>query len=745
MTSPAWPAAVFDAPVLRGLDARSRDELEAAGALVDVAAGERVYASGDVGDAFYVVVSGAVELEVLRRGDEHESPLRVARRGDTFGEEAALPGALRRGAAVAAEPSRLAAVPMAVFQRAATRAGAGGLAERELRLLERTATRDLLATLAFARELGADDLDLLLDAVRSEHTARASRIYGAGDVARDAFLVAEGVVQLQVERDGAPHVVAYLARGDFFGDDELLSGELRRSTAVALGECWCLRVPGAALATLADRNPGLLPRLRRVAVDRRALQQAVVGEAAARSTQHVFHDLYRVQMARSLLAIDQDTCVRCGHCAWACADVHGTSRLVRRGDKVVTQLAVVDAAPKSLLLPNSCQHCKNPACMIDCPTGAIGRDPEGEVFIREELCTGCGACAKACPWDNIRMAGKLAVKCDLCHDYDAPACVQACPTEAILRLDPARDFDEVRRVLGDAPGAARASLAGAGGLPVAAGVAVAIALGALAERMQALGSWAPGHGAGYVWGLAGGVACVGLAAYALPKRRTALWMKPRAKRERLTPGGAAVARSRLKPQLALHVVLGAVTMAAVLAHAGARFPANAAGALHVAFWLAALVGVAGALAYRALPARLTRIERDGALPEDLRGRRELLVDRLHRDASGKSDLVKRLVERVLVPYLRSVAGPLALVVSGRTLRQEQARLRARVERMLEGRGGDKLAGLDDLIQSAVELRALPARRAIGALLRSWLPLHIVAAALLLALLAVHVVAVTRLP
>ena len=40
------------------------------------------------------------------------------------------------------------------------------------------------------------------------------------------------------------------------------------------------------------------------------------------------------------------------------------------------------------------------------PTGAIGRDPEGEVFIRPQLGTGCGACAKAGPWENIQMAAR---------------------------------------------------------------------------------------------------------------------------------------------------------------------------------------------------------------------------------------------------------------------------------------------------------------------------------------------------
>ena len=66
---------------------------------------------------------------------------------------------------------------------------------------------------------------------------------------------------------------------------------------------------------------------------------------------------------------DDGVCVRCGHCAWSCEQLHGVSRLVRRGDKVVTQLAGSGAA--TLLLPNTCQQCSHAACMIDCPTGAV--------------------------------------------------------------------------------------------------------------------------------------------------------------------------------------------------------------------------------------------------------------------------------------------------------------------------------------------------------------------------------------
>jgi len=112
--------------------------------------------------------------------------------------------------------------------------------------------------------------------------------------------------------------------------------------------------------------------------------------------------------------------------------------------------------------------------------------------------------------------------------------------------------------------------------------------------------------------------------------------------------------------------------------------------------------------------------------------------RLHREAAGTSDLVKAIADRVLLPYARAPLGGAALAASGRTLAEEEARLTARIDGALEGRGGDRREGLDRLIRTAVELRALPARRALTAALRAWLPIHIVAAAVVLALLFLHV-------
>ena len=94
---------------------------------------------------------------------------------------------------------------------------------------------------------------------------------------------------------------------------------------------------------------------------------------------------------------------------------------------------------------------------------------------------------------------------------------------------------------------------------------------------------------------------------------------------------------------------------------------------------------------------------------------------------------------MLLPYVKSFLGPIALIFSGRRLREEETRLQARVETILEGRGKDRLGGLSALVRSVVELRAMPAQRWLSRVLRVGLPVHVIAFAIAMALLVLHVV------
>ena len=68
--------------------------------------------------------------------------------------------------------------------------------------------------------------------------------------------------------------------------------------------------------------------------------------------------------------------------------------------------------------------------------GDVIRMGEGKARVTyPEDCTGCGACAKACPFNKegtvIRLNGEsgIYVKCDLCGGD--PKCVPFCPTKAL--------------------------------------------------------------------------------------------------------------------------------------------------------------------------------------------------------------------------------------------------------------------------------------------------------------------------
>ena len=754
----AWPAIVFDTPVLRGLDARAEREIMEAGLLRELDADAIVYRAGEEGASFFVVASGKVALRAQKRGDERESELRTAGAGESFGEECTV-GLSRHAGAVTTEASLVAEIPVHIFRRAAGRSGKAEIAERLERGLQRSATRDLLRTLAVTRDLPPRDLDVLLDAVSHRRVERGQTVYRQGDLGTELFLIAEGLVQIQSEDGDRVHVRAYLSRGDFFGDEELGRGDRRAASAVASGPSLLLALPAKVVRDLSAAHPALLPSLRRIAADQQAAQQLVVGAAAKNATQHVFRDLYRLQVARSLLVIDLESCVRCGHCAWACAEVYGTARLVRRGDKMVAQVETEltrpeQAAPKSLMLPNSCQHCENPACMVDCPTGAIGRDPAGEVFIREELCTGCGACAKACPWDNIQMAvrpldvkrpvgapgefSELAVKCDLCRSYESPACVQSCPTESIFRINPAEEIADVRAIFrGAGPATSRAAKGSGASLVIGAAIA-SIGVGLVGVIMHGRGLWWPTRGLGLYAGISAAIVMLALLAYAVPKRGIRLWMK---RRDAAPTKEKRAATSKVRPQLSIHLALGLLAPGLALAHApwSSASRQSLGGALLTALVVSSIAGAYTALVYRLIPARLARLERTAALPEDFATARRELRDRLYREVSGKSELVKKLFERVLLPYVQSKGGPLWLLLSGRRLRDEERALRERIDLLLEGRGKERLAGLAELIKIVVELRSLPAQRWLLVTLRAGLPVHIVTFGLAAVLLGLHAV------
>ena len=136
-------------------------------------------------------------------------------------------------------------------------------------------------------------------------------------------------------------------------------------------------------------------------------------------------------------AVDLDRCSGCKACVTACHSLNGLDDEETWRD-VGLLIGGSVSAPVIQHVTTSCHHCLEPACASACPVDAYDKDPvTGIVRHRDDQCFGCQYCTLACPYDVPQYhAGKGIVrKCDMCRDRlaanEAPACVQACPHEAI--------------------------------------------------------------------------------------------------------------------------------------------------------------------------------------------------------------------------------------------------------------------------------------------------------------------------
>ena len=158
--------------------------------------------------------------------------------------------------------------------------------------------------------------------------------------------------------------------------------------------------------------------------------------------------------------IDSARCTGCKTCELVCKDYHdlGPGILFRRvydyegGAWARKDDGTWEKTAFNYHVALSCNHCDSPACVANCPTGAMRKDEEtGLVNSDPAVCIGCGTCRSACPYDAPRIDADSNVsrKCDGClarvREDEEPMCVGACPLRA-LEFGP---IEELREKHGD--------------------------------------------------------------------------------------------------------------------------------------------------------------------------------------------------------------------------------------------------------------------------------------------------------
>jgi DMSO reductase iron-sulfur subunit len=134
---------------------------------------------------------------------------------------------------------------------------------------------------------------------------------------------------------------------------------------------------------------------------------------------------------------DMRKCIGCKCCVVACNEQNGNPAAInwrRVGEVEGGHYPYTQRYHLSM----GCNHCLEPSCLIGCPVEAYTKDAHTGVVIHSaDTCIGCQYCTWNCSYGVPQYNPERGVvgKCDLCHnrlsDGMAPACVSACPEEAI--------------------------------------------------------------------------------------------------------------------------------------------------------------------------------------------------------------------------------------------------------------------------------------------------------------------------
>jgi formate dehydrogenase iron-sulfur subunit len=151
------------------------------------------------------------------------------------------------------------------------------------------------------------------------------------------------------------------------------------------------------------------------------------------------------------ILVDTTRCIGCRQCEIACGEWNDTRVPDVLNDSALEHERVTDEYQYTVVnryetergeifVKRQCMHCHQAACATACPTEAMHKNLNGPVTWDGGKCIGCRYCMTSCPFDIPKFEyndwNPRLQKCTMCFDRIAegrkPACVEACPTDALM-------------------------------------------------------------------------------------------------------------------------------------------------------------------------------------------------------------------------------------------------------------------------------------------------------------------------
>ena len=229
---------VGKSPLLKTLDPAQKEFIvKAFNGPIIVEAGVDIITQGDIGDVFYLLEDGEVDVYVKKISTGID-PVRVHtyKPGDAFGELALMYNAPRAATCRAKTKVKLWSLDRIAFKCIVV---AASLQKREL-------FRSFLVTVPILSTLTEVEILTLSDSLAEESYPHGSLVCRQGDPGDYFYIIKEGNAICTIENaTGQNNIVASLSTGNYFGEVALLTTKTRQATVRTEGTLKVLAVDRA--------------------------------------------------------------------------------------------------------------------------------------------------------------------------------------------------------------------------------------------------------------------------------------------------------------------------------------------------------------------------------------------------------------------------------------------------------------------------------------------------------------------